>query len=208
MVDIARYVDPVELIGYLASALIVLSFMMTSVVRLRIVSFIGCVAFITYGLQLSAWPVVISNSIIAVINAQFVYREFRSKRDLAMVPIEQDAPFLVDFIDSRISDIQHMQPGFKLTSESKVWLLTRDGLPTGLLAGRVADDCLHIDLDYVTPRFRDSRMGQFIYGEGSKTLKALGIRKVSAVPGSVDFAKYLKAMHFNAEGDVFSRTLD
>ena len=49
-----------ELIGYLASALIVVSLAMRSVVRLRTISLVGSVTFVVYGLLIGSWPVVVS----------------------------------------------------------------------------------------------------------------------------------------------------
>ena len=198
----------VEIIGYIASALIVVSFALTSVVRLRIVSFIGCIAFVTYGLLIGAWPVVISNAIIACLNAWYVYQELTQTRDLAMVPIAPDAPFLTDFLRSNAADIAKIQPGFVLAPDANAWLLNRDGLPAGVLVGRKSDDALHVDLDYVTPAYRDSRMGQFVYGKGAETFRSLGVKYLVGHPASAEHRRYLDTMHFIPAGDEMTRRID
>ena len=66
----------VELIGYVASALVAVSFMMKSLVRLRWVSLIGSVIFALYGVLIGAWPVVITNSIVVIANAVRLRKEF------------------------------------------------------------------------------------------------------------------------------------
>ena len=58
----------VELVGYLASALVVLALTMTSVVRLRMVSLAGSITFFVYGTLIDAVPIMITNGAIAVIN--------------------------------------------------------------------------------------------------------------------------------------------
>ncbi len=50
-----------ELIGYVASALVVTSLAMTSVVRLRTISLAGSVTFVVYGLLIGSVPIVITN---------------------------------------------------------------------------------------------------------------------------------------------------
>ncbi|CAB4365662.1 unannotated protein [freshwater metagenome] len=52
------------LIGYVASAFVVLSLAMTSVVRLRMISLVGALAFIVYGVRLGSPPIVVTNGSI------------------------------------------------------------------------------------------------------------------------------------------------
>ena len=47
----------VEVVGYVASALVALSFAMRSVVKLRTVSLVGSAIFAVYGALIGAWPV-------------------------------------------------------------------------------------------------------------------------------------------------------
>lgn len=56
-------------IGYLASILLMISFTLKKIKALRIVNTIGCSFFVIYGLMLStAWPIVITNSFIVLVN--------------------------------------------------------------------------------------------------------------------------------------------
>ncbi len=192
----------IELIGYLASALIVLSFAMKSVVRLRIVSFIGCIAFVIYGSLIGAIPVVISNAIIAVLNAWYLYQEF-TKKSLSMVPIETQAPFLTDFLSANLDGISRTQPDFELTEGAKAWLLNRDGLPAGAFIGTQDGDTFQVDLDFVTPAYRDSRLGEFVYS--SKELRKLGVKTLLTHPGSPVHTRYLEKLGFVRSGEWMTR---
>jgi hypothetical protein len=66
-----------EWIGYGASAMIVLSLLMTNVVKLRKINSIGAILFIIYGYLVQAYPVAISNLFILGIN---VYQLYKFKR--------------------------------------------------------------------------------------------------------------------------------
>ena len=66
----------IEIIGYLAPAFLVLSFLFKNMVKLRIVNNIGCLFFVAYGLLISAYPIVIANAIIVGIN---IYHLFFNK---------------------------------------------------------------------------------------------------------------------------------
>ncbi|HJG95933.1 MAG TPA: lactate dehydrogenase [Romboutsia timonensis] len=69
-----------EWVGYAASLFIVLSLTMTSIIKLRIINSIGCLLFIIYGLNLNAYPVVISNALIVMINIYNLYMLSKGKK--------------------------------------------------------------------------------------------------------------------------------
>ena len=60
------WLSPVELVGYLASALVVASLAMTNVVRLRTISPIGSVIFVVYGALLGSIPIILTLSLIHI----------------------------------------------------------------------------------------------------------------------------------------------
>ena len=64
----------VELIGYVASALIAISVTMNSIVKLRIINMIGAFMFGTYGLLIGSIPVVLMNYFIGVTNIFYLWK--------------------------------------------------------------------------------------------------------------------------------------
>lgn len=64
----------VEWIGYAASAVIAISLLMTSLVKLRIINSVGCLLFVIYGLILHAYPVAVANLIVVFINLYHLYK--------------------------------------------------------------------------------------------------------------------------------------
>lgn len=72
-------IPPIELVGYLASILIVISLTMSSIVKLRIINSIGCSLFVVYGIVLGAIPVAISNGLIIFINLYYLHKYSKSK---------------------------------------------------------------------------------------------------------------------------------
>jgi len=63
-----------ELMGYIASIIVLLSFTMKNVRKLRIVNTVGCAFFVIYGgmLQIS-WPIIITNMSIIGINFYYLF---------------------------------------------------------------------------------------------------------------------------------------
>jgi len=123
-----------ELVGYLASALVVTALTMTSVVRLRLISLAGSITFFTYGLLIGSPPIIITNVAIAFINVWFLRKEFAGGSDhgidLGVSHIRADSPFLHDFVAYHLEDIHKFQPNFTIPQgdEAVTLLLTRDPL--------------------------------------------------------------------------------
>ena len=192
----------VELVGYLASLLVVVSLAMTSVVRLRIISLVGSVTFVVYGSLIGSVPIIVTNGAIALINIWYLRAEFAKSSprgiDLGASPIRPDSPFLHDFVTYHLHDIHRFQPDFTMpTGEGVVsLLLSRDGLPAGLVVGRRRDDEMTIDLDYVLAPYRDSRIGRWLFGPGAGVFRDLGIEQLRSAGDTDTHRRYLHRMGF------------
>lgn len=196
-----------ELIGYTASALVVLSLSMRSILRLRIISLCGSVTFLTYGTLIGSVPIAITNVCIASINVWFLRREFAIRRsghgDLGASRIRSDSPFLQDFVEYHHHDIVDFQPEFHMPAGDDVvaLMLTREGVPAGLVIGHRHGDTLHIDLDYVLREHRDSRLGAWLYGSGRHVFRDAGIDEIHALAVTDAHDKYLRRIGFDAPTD-------
>ncbi len=63
----------VEWFGYLASFFILLSFFMKNITTLRYVNSVGCLFFVTYGIFLDSWPLIITNGAIVCVNVYYLF---------------------------------------------------------------------------------------------------------------------------------------
>ena len=189
-----------EILGYVASAIVVTSLTMSSVVRLRMLSLCGSSTFFVYGLLIESTPIMLTNASIAAINVWFLSKEFRTGGiDLGVSKIRADSPFLLDFISFHASDIGTFQPDFAMPVGPDVLalLLTRDGLPAGALIGHQEGDTLTVDLDYVLAAYRDSRLGDWLYGRGSNVFRQHGITQLRAEATTELHDRYLRRMGFD-----------
>jgi len=64
-----------EWVGYLAMTTVLISFLMKSVVKLRIINSVGCFVFVLYGFLLEplSKPIIITNTIIFGINIYYLF---------------------------------------------------------------------------------------------------------------------------------------
>ena len=192
-----------ELVGYLASALVVTSLAMTSVVRLRMFSLAGSLTFATYGLLISSVPILITNVSIACLNIWFLSRELGGRRDLGAFVVPPNSPFLADFLANHAKNIEQFQPEHDRTREPDVAIvLTRDGLPAGVVLGDRDGDRLDITLDYVMRAYRDSRLGHWLYGPGARVFRSEGIASVTSLAGSDSHRHYLTRVGFEYDADA------
>ncbi len=67
-------INTTELVGYLAMVVLLLSFLMKDIRRLRTLNTIACALFVTYGFLLeTSWPIIISNAAIFGINLYYLF---------------------------------------------------------------------------------------------------------------------------------------
>ena len=66
--------DTTELVGYIAMAFLVVSFLPKQIRRIRLINFIGCSLFVLYGILLVwKWPLIVSNGLIALIQIYYLF---------------------------------------------------------------------------------------------------------------------------------------
>jgi uncharacterized protein with PQ loop repeat len=66
-----------EIVGYFASIVVLCSFVMKDVKKLRLVNMAGCLLFVIYGIMMPTFrlglPLIITNSAILIINFYYLY---------------------------------------------------------------------------------------------------------------------------------------
>jgi uncharacterized protein with PQ loop repeat len=66
-----------EWVGYLASLVLMVSFLMKSIHTLRIINSIGAILFVIYGIMLAtSWPIIITNTFILGINIYYLAKHY------------------------------------------------------------------------------------------------------------------------------------
>jgi hypothetical protein len=183
-----------ELIGYLGSALVIVSMLMTSVVKLRIINTVGSVIFCGYALAIHSYPTAAMQVCLVVINLVNLYKLNNTKKEYSAIALNASDCFLAHFLFAYNNDIKKYFPDFNGTdNEDKIFLITCEESPAGIfIAKDDGADQLTAKLDYTTPAYRDCSAGKFLYNH----LKHLGVKKISAETKIPSHEKYLKKMGF------------
>ncbi|MDF1597018.1 MAG: hypothetical protein P1T08_13140 [Acidimicrobiia bacterium] len=201
----------VELIGYLASALILVSVTRTSILKLRLFSLAGAVTFVVYGLIIEAYPIALVNVVIIGIQIFFL-RDLMSKKREYFTTLEvlADSRYLEYFLKFHEDDIRTYRPDFRFEpreDQIRIFLL-RDLVPAGLLIGRpCTDHSFEVELDYVIPRYRDFRVAEYLFSERSGVFTDPLCSRAWSKPGTEVNVAYLERMGFKAATDPGGNTV-
>lgn len=69
-----------EWVGYLASLVLMISFLMKNIITLRIINSIGAILFVVYGIMLvTSWPIIITNTFILGVNIYYLAKHYQIK---------------------------------------------------------------------------------------------------------------------------------
>ena len=196
-----------QVVGYFSTLLILISFLMTSVLKLRVVNLIGSAIFVVFAFLTKSYPTAIMNVGLCIINIYFILRLLRSKRLTLMLPISLDSAYLRAFEELYREDIHKYFPDFDLTDNraDTAYFVYYDMDPVGLTMGRrTGDGALELLLDYTIPKYRDASVGRFLYPHllGEEGFTALECRKATPY-----HEKYLHKVGFRKDGDCYRLTL-
>jgi hypothetical protein len=202
--------DTVELIGYLASGLIVVSLLMASVLKLRVINLVGAVVFTAYGVLIGSLPVIVANAAIVLIDLYYLGLMLRDRsRDayFEVVEVPPSSPLLRRFVEHHTRDIQVSQPGFDgLREDHLAWMVLRDAIPVGVVLAVRDGDEGHLELDYVVPAHRDFTAGHVLFGD-SGAFRRHGLTQVTTAGETDMHRRYLERMGFDHDGDVWRRAV-
>lgn len=195
-----------DVLGYAASVIVILSLMMTSILRLRILNLTGTALWSFYGAAIGAIPVLVVNVILVAVNLYYLVRMYTTKEYLHLLEVAPDSTYLQHFVERSANDIQRFAPDFDSTPrrDQITLFVLRDLSPAGLFIGDPeADGTLRVRVDYVLPQYRDFKVGRFLFEQESGYFRDRGIERLLSPAGAPAHARYLRRMGFvHAGGDT------
>jgi len=201
----------IEWIGYAASLAILISLIMTSVFRLRLINLGGAILFVIYGLLIKAYPVAFMNGAIAMVNIYYLRQMLLAREDyFSVLEISPSSRYLQQFLNFYIEDIRKFIPGFctENVQKDECWILLRDMKVAGVFMGsQKGDKTLEVHLDYILPEYRDLKAGKFLYETNKEVFLKKSYEKLIAPKGNEKHNKYLKKMGFDPVNSHFEKAL-
>ncbi|MFA6800781.1 MAG: hypothetical protein WCR19_01580 [Acholeplasmataceae bacterium] len=188
----------IDIIGYIASAIVLVSLLMSSVIKLRIINLVGSLAFAFYGFLIPSIPTAVMNLGIVVINIYYLVKLNKAKEKFSVIELDKDSKLYLDFVDFYKDDIvKFMKVDLDFNNPKfKKYFITRNTIPAGLFIGEMIDDYMKIHLDYTTPTYRDYKAGKYLYSDVYQLFKDLNVTYLTSDPGQLKHESYLLKMGF------------
>ena len=193
----------IEMVGYFASLLVLVSFLMSSVIKLRIVNSVGSFIFAVYAVIIHSYPTALMNFFLVGINVYNLVKLGRKDQSYDLIDAKNDDGLLNYILEYYKSDIQKFFPGFAGDSHAmdRAYVVCCSGNPAGVLLGREqGKGVVDVKLDYSVPAYRDCSVGAYLYSK----LPAKGIHTLTYSEMESDtHAAYLVKMGFVKENGIY-----
>lgn len=191
-------------IGYLASAFLAFSLIVTNSFKFRVFNTLGCLTFIIYGAFINAFPIILANSILLVINAYQLWKLTRIEEQFLFVPILPENRIVQKFLNYYSNDIKNYFPDFsfnKIVSNQISYVVLRDIAIANIFVAEVQENGNAImKVNYTVPQYRDFKVTKFIIEKETHTLLKHGIEKlVYESVFNTSHLQFLKVMGFTEE---------
>ena len=193
----------IEAVGYLGSALVLVSFLMSSVVKLRVVNTVGSLIFTVYALIIRSYPTAVMNLCLVCINLYFLWKLRRRDPSYRLLSMQPGESYVTDFLRCRAEDIARFFPERRPEEQepNRVYMVFHGDEPAGILLGREEDGVLDVGLDYSTPAYRDCSVGVFLL---EKLPRPLLVRYSGAEAAHLP---YLQRLGFTEADGVWEKQL-
>lgn len=185
----------IEIAGYTGSTLVVVSMLMSSVVKLRVINTIGSVISATYALIIHSYPLALMNICLIVINCYNLMKLLKTGQQYDLISVSTKDEFLAWFMAHYREDISNFfqEAEAALLSADTAYIVCCDAAPAGLLLGKAGEKgVLEVNVDYSTPAYRDCSVGKYLYAR----LPEKGIRKLVYAGKAGKHEEYLRKMGF------------
>lgn len=189
--------------GYLASLCLIIALLVSNDLKFRWFNTLGNVLFIIYAIVLQAFPVLLTNVILLGINAFYLIKVYRRQENFDMLEFTGDEKMAQKFLQFYQKDIAAYFPEFKpeQMQQSLNFVVIRDLVIANMVSATVsANGDAKVLLNYTLQKYRDYKVGRFIFEKERDYLVAKGIKRiVYKKVANKNHEAFLKVMGFTKE---------
>jgi hypothetical protein len=169
----------IEGFGYLASLLLALSLLVNNDLRFRWLNTGGCAAFIIYGILIQAFPIILTNTTLFFINIYSLLKIYNKKEVFDLLQIEKGNPLVEKFMGYYEEDIKSYFPLFEWPTDNFIcFLVLRDMAIANIFIASLNEGDAEVKMNYTIPKYRDYKVGRFIFEKEKDFLLSKGINKI------------------------------
>jgi GNAT superfamily N-acetyltransferase len=187
----------IDLLGYIASFIILISLTMKSIVKLRWINAAGSALFVVFAFLTGSTPTIVMNFGIIAIDLWYVTRLTHNRKDYQLIKAERGSAYLDFFYRMHRAEIDDIFGEHVFLEAKGFSYFVCDSEIAGLFAWKenTPTEC-QILIDFVTPRFRDSRIGRYFFEQQLPLFREKGYTLFIYNNVGPKHWKYLEAIGF------------
>ncbi|MEO8768729.1 MAG: hypothetical protein ABI402_01535 [Ferruginibacter sp.] len=169
------------ILGYIASVLLAISLMVNNDLKFRWLNTLGCLAFIVYGVLIHALPVILTNTLLLLINGFYLVKIYRANENFDLLEFEPGTTLVNRFLSFYYTDINVYFPGFKeiKTDDNIRFVVLRDIVIANIFAATLLEDgTAVVNINYTVAKYRDFKVGKFIFEKEKTYLILKGVKRL------------------------------
>lgn len=198
-------------IGYAASIFLAISLLVTNYIKFRWLNTCGNIFFIVYGISIEAFPIILTNSILFLINIIYLIKIYNAKEDFELIEFKGGEKLVHKFLTFYKKDIQKYFPAYihQENENNLSFVVLRDLVIANIFIAQLdGDGNAFIKLNYTVPKYRDYKVGEFIFKKEQRFLIAKGVRRlIYSTVFNKQHERFIKVMGFRKEGTAYTKTL-
>lgn len=196
----------VPCIGYAASILLAISLLVTNDLKFRWLNTWGCISFIVYGIFIHALPIILTNSLLFLINLFYLIKIYNAKENFELIEFKGGEKLVYKFLSFYKEDITKYFPAYvhEENENNLQFVVLRDLVIANIFVARFDNNGnALVALNYTVPKYRDYKVGEFIFNREQKFLILKGVHSIIyTVVQNKQHEKFLKVMGFKKTGDA------
>ncbi len=175
----ASFIIPVA--GYLAFILLAISLIVNDDLKFRWINGFGCLFFVAYGVLIHALPIILTNGFLLVINTYYLIRIYNTYEDFDLIEFNGDEKLVFKFLAFYQADIKKYFPAYRHDQNENhlSFLVLRDMAIANIFVAELnVDGTAFVKLNYTVPKYRDYKIGRYIFDKENKFLLEKGVKTV------------------------------
>jgi hypothetical protein len=171
----------IQFTGYLATLFLAVSLVITNDLKFRWINAAGCFTFMIYGILLQAYPIIITNALLFGINVYYLIKVYRTYEDFDLIEFKGDERLVYKFLGFYDTDIKSYFPHYVHAQNDHPlnFVVLRDLVIANIFVAEIRPDgTAVVKLNYTTPKYRDYKIGRFVFDKKKEFLISKGIKKV------------------------------
>lgn len=192
-----------EIIGYAGSAIVLISLLMSSIVKLRIINAVGSLIFCVYALKINSIPTAVMNICIVFIDVYFLIKLLRGSTSFSYCESSLSDPTLKHMIELYKDDIAQFFSLDKLDAADHIYMIFNEDTFAGITAGKASGSEIELLMDYSSPKYRDCKVGKYLHSE----ILPKSFDSSVYTQGNEKHIPYLEKIGYVKDGDKFRMKL-